>query len=292
MPEPGSLLPALEHALGRSLKGAELQTLGGGCINQALRIRTPQQSLFVKLNQAHCLGMFEQEADGLRELTDAQALRAPQVLGHGLAGNQAFLALEYLPLKGQGDAALAGELLAQQHRINGPTFGWHRDNTLGATPQPNRQGTDWAVFWREQRLGHQLDLARDNGHGGSLQTRGRLLMERLPALLAHQPSPSLLHGDLWSGNLSYLTDGQPVIYDPAVYWGDRECDLAMTELFGGFPARFYDAYRNAWPLQPGYGTRRTLYNLYHILNHLNLFGGGYGQQALSMIDRLLAETQG
>lgn len=144
-------------------------------------------------------------------------------------------------------------------------------------------------FWREKRLGFQLDLASGKGYGGRLQERGRLLLEGCDAFLHHAPQPSLLHGDLWGGNIGYGIDGRPVIYDPAVYFGDREADLAMTELFGGFGEAFHGAYREAWPLVPGYETRRDLYNLYHILNHLNLFGSGYQGQALEMIERLLAQ---
>ena len=184
----------------------------------------------------------------------------------------------------------AGRQLAAMHRNGRERFGWHRDNTIGSTPQPNASSADWIKFWREQRLGFQLRLAARNGHGGRLQSQGEKLLECFPALIDHDPQPALLHGDLWGGNLGYDSDGHPVIYDPAVYYGDREAELAMTELFGGFPGHFYAAYEEAWPLEPGYRVRKTLYNLYHILNHLNMFGGGYLGQAQRMIDRLLAEV--
>jgi fructosamine-3-kinase len=132
-------------------------------------------------------------------------------------------------------------------------------------------------------------LAAENGHRGQLQRLGDQLMARFAVLIDHAPSPSLLHGDLWGGNLAFSTDGEPVIYDPATYYGDREAEIAMTELFGGFSADFYAAYRDAWPIDEGYRVRKTLYNLYHVLNHLNLFGGGYGGQARLMMERLLAE---
>jgi fructosamine-3-kinase len=177
------------------------------------------------------------------------------------------------------------------HRQGSPSFGWHRDSHIGSTPQPNTPTTDWAAFWRDQRLGFQLHLAAANGYARTLQPAADRLLADLEALLSHRPAPSLLHGDLWGGNLGFLRDGEPVIYDPAVYYGDREADLAMTELFGGFGGDFYAAYREAWPLDPGYGVRKTLYNLYHILNHLNLFGSGYLGQARGMIDRLLAEIR-
>jgi fructosamine-3-kinase len=175
------------------------------------------------------------------------------------------------------------------HRATKQRFGWDRDNTIGSTPQHNAEHADWVTFWSEQRLGFQLDLAARNGYRGRLQKRGDLLRQQLGALLEHSPVASLLHGDLWGGNIAYAADGQPVIFDPACYYGDREADLAMTELFGGFGGTFRAAYEEAWPLSPGYPVRKQLYNLYHIVNHLNLFGGGYLSQAESMIDRLLAE---
>ncbi len=148
------------------------------------------------------------------------------------------------------------------------------------------------TFWREHRLGFQLELAVRHGAGSRIADAGSRLQEALPQLLeGHRPAASLLHGDLWSGNYSFTRAGEPVIFDPAVYYGDREADLAMTELFGGFSQRFYEAYREAWPLDAGYSVRKVLYNLYHVLNHFNLFGGGYLSQAQGMIDRLLSETR-
>jgi fructosamine-3-kinase len=182
-----------------------------------------------------------------------------------------------------------GRNLARMHRVTGSRFGWHRDNTIGATPQVNTASEDWIAFWREQRLGFQLNLAAAKGHGGRLIANGMRLMERLPAFFpGGRPQPSLLHGDLWSGNAARTAEGEPVIFDPAVYYGDREADLAMTELFGGFPRPFYEAYAAEYPLDPGYAARKPLYNLYHVLNHLNLFGGGYGAQALRLMEQLLA----
>jgi fructosamine-3-kinase len=171
-------------------------------------------------------------------------------------------------------------------------FGWHRDNTIGSTPQPNRRNRDWAQFWAGQRLDFQLRMAAANDAGARLVARGERLLEALPALLErHRPPASLLHGDLWSGNYAYTRDGEPAIFDPATYYGDRETDLAMTELFGGFPREFYAAYQSAWPLDAGYATRKRLYNLYHVLNHFNLFGGGYLAQAQGLIDGLLSEVR-
>lgn len=267
--------------------------VGGGCINDAWRLDGDGRSFFVKLNDPAREEMFAAEFAGLEELRAAQAVRMPAPVCVGVTAHAAFLVLEWLELGRGGGAGyeLLGRRLAAQHRITRPGFGWSRDNTIGSTPQPNRPDADWARFWGEQRLGHQLALAAANGHRGRLLQRGERLLAALPVLLAgHAPAAALLHGDLWSGNVAFTRDGAPVIFDPAVYYGDRETDLAMTELFGGFPAVFYDAYREVWPLDPGYDLRRTLYKLYHVLNHLNLFGGGYRAQAEAMIDALLSEV--
>ena len=170
-------------------------------------------------------------------------------------------------------------------------FGFFHDNFIGTTPQPNGWKDNWIDFWREHRLGFQLRLAAQNSYGGQLQSLGEKLLDALPTFFEnYTPQPSLLHGDLWSGNHSFLADGTPTIFDPATYYGDREADLAMTELFGGYGADFYAAYRAAYLLDAGYSKRRDLYNLYHILNHANLFGGGYARQAEGMMQRLLSEV--
>jgi fructosamine-3-kinase len=246
----------------------------------------------VKVAAVADLSMLEAEAAGLTELAQANAVRVPAVRAVGTSGEHAFLALEWLELGSATPATESrlGELLAWQHRVSAPRFGWHRDNTIGSTPQPNGWHDDWVAFFREHRLRFQLNLARRNGHAGALADRGAKLLELMGAFFAsYRPVPALLHGDLWGGNWSADASGSPVVFDPAVYYGDREADLAMTRLFGGFGNAFYTAYHATWPLDPAAGTRRALYNLYHVLNHLNLFGGGYREQAQSMIDRLLAE---
>ncbi len=234
--------------------------------------------------------MFEAEAAGLRQLADADAIRVPLPLCCGRAGGQAYLVTEYLELRRPSNKsqALAGRQLAQLHSATAAQFGWRMNNHIGATPQSNDWQDNWIDFWREQRLSYQLDLAARNGYKGKLQTLGEQLLEQFPALIDHSPEPSLIHGDLWGGNMSYDSNGRPVIYDPATYYGDREAEIAMTQLFGGFGGDFYAAYREAWPLDAGYANRKTLYNLYHILNHLNLFGGGYLGQAQGMMERLMS----
>jgi fructosamine-3-kinase len=285
-------------ASGRPFSPRSRRAVGGGCINSAVVLSDAGQCWFVKLNAADRLEMFEAEADGLQSIAATNSIRVPRPLCTGTAGTQAFIAMELIEFGGRnaGSDALAGECLAAMHRVaadrqgvGGQRFGWHRDNTIGSTPQHNDLHTDWVRFWRSQRLGSQLQLAERLGHRGRLAERGALLLERFDVLIDHDPAPSLLHGDLWGGNRATDTDGGPVIFDPACYYGDRETDIAMTELFGGFGAGFYDAYNAAWPLDAGYPTRKMLYNLYHILNHLNLFGAGYLGQAESMIERLLAE---
>ncbi len=267
------------------------EPMGGGCINQASRIQADDgRSYFVKLNSEDGLAMFEAERDGLNEMRSADAIRVPEPVCAGSGSGSAWLVMEYVPLGGRGDATQMGEQLAALHGHVAERFGWWRDNTIGATPQVNTRTSDWVTFWREHRLGFQLRLAERHGLGQHTLARGERLLDGLDAFFAdYQPEASLLHGDLWGGNAGYDRDGAPVIYDPAVYYGDREADIAMTELFGGFGARFLAGYQSVWPLDPGYRVRKTLYNLYHILNHFNLFGGGYGSQAGRMIDQLLAE---
>jgi len=282
---------AIGAATGIPFRPATVSPVAGGCINRAVRLADAQRSFFVKINDAEAAAMFEAERAGLTELAAAGALRVPAPVASGCAGGAAFLVLEDIPMSRLDAAgwAVLGEQLAALHGQTAAGFGWHRDNTIGTTPQPNGWGRDWLSFWRDRRLGHQLDLARDNGLSRELYRRGQRLRERLDNVLAgHAPRPSLLHGDLWGGNVAADAGGGPVLFDPAVYYGDREADLAMSELFGRFDQRFYDAYQAASPLAPGYPRRRTLYNLYHILNHFNLFGGAYAPQIAAMLDELLA----
>ncbi len=265
--------------------------VGGGCINDAYRLEGQDgRRYFVKLNQARQLAMFEAEAEGLREIHHSGSIRTPRVISCGTAGEQTYLILEHLTLGRSTPQAMAqlGRDLAQMHRRSHSRFGWHRDNTIGATPQHNEQSDQWSDFWSQHRLGFQLALAAQRGYGSSLQKKGDQLIAHIHLFFQdYSPTPSLLHGDLWSGNYAITDDGTPVVFDPAIYFGDRETDLAMTELFGGFTPAFYQAYQAAYPLHPGYEQRKTLYNLYHILNHLNLFGSGYLGQAEAMLDQLL-----
>ena len=233
--------------------------------------------------------MFEAEADGLRELRAAGEIRVPEVFDCGVANGSSFIAMERLALSrpSAGAQRLCGERLAALHRHSRDRYGWFRDNTIGMTPQENAWADEWIAFFRERRLGFQLELARRQGFSGALQELGAGRMETLPDLFdAYVPEASLLHGDLWAGNWGAV-DGEPVIFDPAVYYGDRESDLAMTRLFGGFDAGFYAAYEASWPLADGHERRLLLYQLYHVLNHLNLFGRSYLGQALTLLRTLV-----
>jgi fructosamine-3-kinase len=282
---------ALTAALGRAVAPAPAAEVHGGCINRCWRWETRDGPVFVKTAEAARLGMLEAERDGLLELRAAEALRVPVPLALGACQGTTFLALEWIQFGPASSAAEErfGEQLAALHRTRADRYGLGRDNAIGSTPQPNGWSGDWVTFLRERRLGHQLRLAADSGHTGRLQDRGRQLLDVLDVFFAtYRPAPSLLHGDLWGGNWGADAAGEPVVYDPAAYYGDREADIAMTRLFGGFGPRFYSSYVAAWPLDQAAGTRRDLYNLYHVLNHLNLFGGAYRAQAEAMIDRLLA----
>lgn len=282
----------LTDTLGEPVSLNRPDSVAGGCINQAFRVQSGKQKFFVKVNDASGLDMFEAEVEGLNELGRAELLRVPKPICCAAAEGHAYLVMEDLQLGGSGDQSALGEGLAAMHRITADQFGWHRDNTIGATLQINTQETDWLSFWREHRLGYQLQLAQRKGAGSKVQKTGNELLNVLPVLLdGHEPEASLLHGDLWSGNYAFTHSGEPAIFDPAVYYGDRETDLAMTELFGGFGRDFYAAYQNGWPLDTGYPLRKKLYNLYHILNHYNLFGSGYLSQVQGMMQSLLSEVR-
>lgn len=266
--------------------------ISGGSINQCHAVQQGDLSYFVKLNHVDRSAMFDAEAEGLRQLAASRTIHVPKPICQGQVGGQCFLVLDYLDLGGRqrGDGAWAalGRQLAQMHRlsISDRGFGWHRDNTIGLTPQRNSWTEDWATFWAEQRIGPQLRLA-----GAGRFLRGDRLLAAIPHLLVgYRPLASLVHGDLWSGNAAIDRNGEPAIFDPAVYYGDREVDIAMTELFGSFPDAFYQGYESTWPLEEGYETRRDLYNLYHLLNHFNMFGGNYAEQADRLMAQLLAQA--
>jgi len=282
---------AISEAIGKTFVCKQSRSIGGGSISAASLISSGTHSFFLKTNKSSQLEMFSAEADGLIELRKANVIRLPEPICYGEVGATAFLVLENLSL-GSGNkssASALGAKLAKLHQIKAKQFGWYRNNTIGATVQINAQTDSWVDFYRQHRLRFQLSLAAEHGYGGELQVLGDRLCENLAVFFnTYQPYPALLHGDLWSGNYAYA-NGEPVIFDPATYYGDREADIAMTELFGGFPAEFYASYNEALPLDDGYSVRKNLYNLYHILNHLNLFGSGYHGQAVGMMKGLLSK---
>ncbi|MDZ8239221.1 MAG: fructosamine kinase family protein [Nostoc sp. ChiQUE01a] len=273
---------------GQKFQSQQRRSVGGGCINQGYAVSNGEITYFVKLNQASQLAMFEAEALGLEEMLLTASIRVPKPVCCGVAGNSAYIVLEWLEM-GSGNSKSSEEMgrhLAAMHKASkSQGFGWKINNTIGSTPQINTWTPDWVEFYLKHRLGYQFQLARRRG--GNFPQQDRLLTA-VPELLAnYQVQPSLVHGDLWGGNAGCTVSGEPVIFDPATYFGDREVDIAMTELFGGFPAAFYKGYNEVFPLDKGYEQRKTLYNLYHILNHFNLFGGGYASQANRMIDQIL-----
>lgn len=279
-----SLRNALTAQLGRLTR---IRPVTGGDINLAARIETEAAVYFVKWNRNPVSHLFKTETAGLKLLADAQAVRVPQVIA--VIDQPPALVLEWIEIgRYKADAAEElGRLLAQQHRTLSQTFGLDHANYIGANPQFNQPTDSWIDFFRDQRLGMQVKLARERGQLNSDRAR------RLEELMNHLDKwidpkvvvPSLLHGDLWSGNYLVDTHGQPVVIDPAVYYGDREAEIAFTQLFGGFGLRFYAAYTEAWPLEPGFADRCDLYNLYHLLNHLNLFGEGYGGSVDTVLER-------
>merc|ERR1719223_1579309 len=240
--------------------------------------------------------MLRAEYMGVKEMSESDTIKVPAPIAYGIhdAGlmrSRAFVVFEYLNFCGGGSGYDLGKQLAKMHRCFSPNgqFGFHLDNTIGATPQPNLPWIEsWPKFWDTHRLGHMLKLT---GNAGLDKTKVKKLREKTKELLSsHNPEPSLLHGDLWGGNKGFAKiddDVVPVIFDPATYYGDREADIAMTYLFGGFGADFYDGYESEWPLSEGHEKRRAVYNLYHILNHDALFGGMYLSQAQGMIDQIL-----
>jgi fructosamine-3-kinase len=262
-------------------------SVSGGCINQGYALKGDTGTYFVKLNSASQVGMFEAEALGLQQMLETATIRVPTPVCWGIAENSAYIVLEWLEL-GRGNTQSWYELgrkVAIMHSHKGDRFGWQQNNTIGSTPQINTWTTDWAEFYAQHRLGYQFQLAQ--ARGGHFPQQQKLLAA-IPEILTHQPQPSLVHGDLWGGNAACTLNGEPVIFDPAVYFGDREVDMAMTQLFGGFPDAFYRGYNEVFPLDSGYEKRKPLYNLYHILNHFNLFGGSYESQANRMISQILS----
>ena len=281
----------VEHT-GEKIGQLEASSVSGGDINRAYRLSDGSQQFFVKINNIERLPMFEAELHGLNEIRESDSIRCPQPIVCGVTAEFAFIVMEYIDLSGSMDASRFARQLAKMHLCRQQQFGYAIDNTIGSSPQPNAYERDWVSFWQQQRLGFQLSLAKENGFGSELFDTGMRLNQQIGSLFSnYSPIASLLHGDLWSGNQGTDSAGNPVIFDPAVYYGDHEADLAMMELFGRPQSLFFEVYNEVFPIDPGYAQRRELYNLYHILNHANLFGAAYLSQASHMIGSLLAQVK-
>lgn len=279
---------AISEATGRSFRLADTSGMGGGCINNASRIRgTDGSTYFIKTNSLGFDEAFKAESHALKVMADTKTIRVPHPVATCNGGSQSALVLEFLPMgrNRHSDWRRMGRELAQMHLHVDRQHGWAHDNFIGSSQQINTRHGDWITFYRECRLSPQIEWARKRG---LFLRQADTLLQALPSLFDdYNPVPSLLHGDLWSGNAGFLEDGTPVIFDPASYYGDRESDLAMSEMFGGYPRDFYEAYDAEWPIHPGYHRRKQLYILYHTLNHYNIFGGGYGHQAEGIIRGLV-----
>jgi fructosamine-3-kinase len=279
---------AITEATGQDFAIANTKSVGGGCINQGYRVSGNGTEYFVKLNQASQVEMFAAEAIGLKQMYATQTITVPQPICWGTADNSSYIVLQWLDLGGGNSQSWTemGRQLAAMHREGtNESFGWERNNTIGSTPQINTWTDNWADFFAQHRIGYQLKLAKRRG--GNFGDTNQVIRVVRDKLADRQPQASLVHGDLWSGNAAITNDGKPVILDPATYYGDRETDIAMTELFGGFPKAFYHGYNEVWQLDSGYQQRKSIYNLYHVLNHFNLFGGGYGNQAQRIISNVI-----
>ncbi|AFY76208.1 MAG: fructosamine kinase family protein [Hydrococcus sp. C42_A2020_068] len=279
----------ISQVTGEKFQVKDRRSVSGGCINQGYALIGNGSTYFVKLNQASQVDMFEAEALGLKQMLATQTIRVPVPICWGVIDRSSYLVMEWLEFGSPTTRAWEqmGRKLAAMHQAGGSAkFGWERNNTIGSTPQINTWTENWADFFAEHRIGYQLQLAKRRG--GGFPDYFQVVEVVRDHLADRTPKPSLVHGDLWSGNAAVTNAGEPVILDPATYYGDREVDIAMTELFGGFPAAFYRGYNEVFPLEEGYQQRKTLYNLYHILNHFNLFGGGYGSQANRMLQQILS----
>jgi protein-ribulosamine 3-kinase len=292
---PEALTAALASELGPIVG---VRPVGGGCIHPAVRLETAEGLVFVKYGGRSSHDVFAVEAAGLEALRSAaHELRVPAVVSCSQpgSGEVAWLALEWMEAgpSSSGCAERLGRGLARLHGVRRREWGWERDGYIGPLPQPNAVALSWAEFWWSRRLEPQLALAERSACLPGTRAEWDRLASRLDDLLAFAEADgaSLLHGDLWGGNVIALASGEPALVDPAVYRGHREVDLAMTELFGGFAPRFYAAYRETWPLAAGYTeVRRYVYQLYYLLVHVNLFGGGYLGQTAAMLRRVLQGT--
>lgn len=277
----------LSKKLGKTVVIQSGDSLGGGCINHASKIETSEGTFFLKWNGNCMADMFLREAESLEELRKAASgqLVVPKVFAaKEVDASPGFLVLEYLePGYGRGSSdEILGRGLATIHTCSAEKFGFYHDNYCGRTPQNNSRKTNWAEFFRDNRLGFLLQLIQKERPlpAGELKVYEKLL-HKIPELVPENALPALIHGDLWSGNYMNTSSG-PALIDPASYYADREMEMGIMTLFGGFSQRFYSAYNEVYPLPAEWRERNRLYQLYHVLNHYYLFGGGYRSQALQI----------
>ncbi|QBG34386.1 fructosamine kinase family protein [Litorilituus sediminis] len=291
---------AISAETGQQFNIVEKQTISNGglsnCnfddndkpLNLSFKISNNEQSYFVKLNSKECLINFQAEAYSLKQLAKLTQIPCPKITTIGTSLDKSFLVLEYIPFSKANPKLWFefGQQLAKMHNnTSHGQFGWQHDNYIGNTIQPNHWKRNWTTFFSEQRIAWQLQLLSEKSILlGDIDHIAQVCHDQL---LHHKTRPCLVHGDLWQGNVGF-THEHAMIFDPACYYGDREVDIAMTELFGQFPDDFYRGYQAEYPLDKGYERRRLIYNFYHVLNHANIFGGIYIEQAKAMLTRIMA----
>ncbi|MEL6366955.1 MAG: fructosamine kinase family protein [Pseudomonadota bacterium] len=289
MPEFNELAGLLEDRHLGSLTQAPRRVAGGDTA-AAFCVETDEGRFFAKRTSLDCQSQLTSEAFALTRIAETGSIVVPAVTFCDASGSEVWLVLEWLNLRALDSVTepALGRALASLHRNSDSAFGWPETNWLGGSLQFNATTDSWSDFFSTQRLEPQLKWAIDQGYDGRLQRQGRRLLDRLPGLLsAHHPEPALVHGDLWSGNAAATESGVPIVFDPAAHFADRESDLAMMRLFGGFGPSCFAGYAEAWPLPDGHEHRVRLYQLYHLLNHLNLFGSGYLPRCLSVMQSLI-----
>lgn len=282
-----SISKSISDSIGEDLIIHNYKSISGGCINEAFCVETERGNYFVKRHQEVMVPMFQAEFEALRELEATQTIQVPAPICWGVGQGFSWLVTTFLNLEpcSTDSSYELGKQLACLHKIEKPNFGWHRDNTIGSTKQPNPPSKDWISFWRQYRLEWQLKLAREKGQSFN---GADFLLNNLDGLFEdYHPQPALLHGDLWNGNVASLNGGSPIIFDPASYYGDPEAEFGIIEMFGGFGPAFYQGYESVRPLGDGFSKRLPLYRLYHELNHFNLFGPTYFSSCQSSIQQLL-----
>ena len=255
-----------------------------------LRVYSEDAVYFLKVGSKSDVNRFVAEATGLELIALTNTVHTPRVFNVGNVRDNAYILMEFLEMGPQTNhsALELGKQLALMHQTTADFFGLNQTNWIGLTKQFNKQEADWVVFYRDQRLLPQLELAYSKGYATALEDKATNLLNNLNVFFEdYFPTPSLLHGDLWAGNWGTLCNNKPVIFDPAVYYGDRETDIAMTLLFGGFSEEFYESYNSIWQTSPGFSIRQDLYNFYHVINHLNIFGNSYLLLSENLLDKLI-----